>query len=54
MNFHIVFLCVYTCFSGDKCIYVGFLKERNIHLKKCDKSRSYNRSKVARVCRYYL
>jgi hypothetical protein len=32
--FHIVLEVMYVGHSGDRCIYVGFLKERHVHLKK--------------------
>jgi hypothetical protein len=37
-------------FSGFKGIYMGFLKERQVHLNKCEILRSYSRLGVARVC----
>jgi hypothetical protein len=37
--FHTVFLCMYMGFSGDMHVYVGFLKERHVHLRKCESLR---------------
>jgi hypothetical protein len=42
MEFHIVFECMYMSFSGDSIMYVGFLKERHLHIKNHESTRSYN------------
>ena len=39
---HTVFECVYVGFSGDRHIYMGLLKERHVHLRKRESSRSFN------------
>jgi hypothetical protein len=36
------------------CVYVGLLKERRVHLGKCESLGSYNGPGVARVCKFRL
>jgi hypothetical protein len=49
--FHIVLEVMYVGLSGDRHIYASLIKERYIHLEKCARFGSYNRSDFAKfVC----
>jgi hypothetical protein len=41
--FSTIFMHVYVGFSGNKCVYIGLIKERRVHLRESGISGPYNK-----------